>query len=271
MAQTESQRYRVLGLTAGAVLGLGAPAGALLFRLSLLGDYSFQAAKHDFFQHSFFYFYTLYLTPFFFGALGYALGLLSDHLALRARSLDRSLKTMQDLAHRDDLTGLYNHRHLYDEISKEIERSRRYGHSVCGMMIDLDHFKEINDRYGHLAGDVALRECGKILKNHLRRVDIIGRYGGDEFLAILPSTDAATAAVVAERLRGSISRHLFHIFQHPVHLSVSVGLWAIDNPEKLTTENFIHKADKALFEAKHHGRNRVCTYMDDIAHDASSS
>ena len=230
----------------------------------MLGDFSRQAMGREFADHAFFYIYSLYLTPFFFSALGFALGLLCDHLSERSEALQRSLRSMRELANRDDLTGLYNHRHLFGELSREIERSRRYGQALCGMMIDLDNFKEINDRYGHLAGDVVLKECGRILKSRLRQVDVLGRYGGDEFLAILPATDSASAAGVAERLRLAISDHLFKVYKQPVRVSVSVGLWTLDKPDHLTPEHFIDRADRALFEAKHAGRNRVCEYLEEM-------
>ncbi len=257
--------YRVLGALAGVVFGLGAPVGAMLLRAVLVGDFSFWWLRNEFFEYFFFYVYSLFLTPVFFGILGFTLGLLSDHLSDRSRSLQKALGAMRELAIHDDLTGLYNHRQIFDELSKELERSRRHGQSLCGLMIDLDNFKEINDRYGHLAGDVVLRECAKLLKTHLRRIDVLGRYGGDEFMAILPATTSSTAVDVAERLRASVSEHIFRVFKHPVHLSVSVGLLAFEKSAQLTPRTFIEQTDKALFEAKKLGRNRVCEYAKETA------
>ncbi len=262
-------RYRLWGTVAGALLGLGAPAGAFVLRVMQTGGWTEVAMRQEISDHSFFYFYALYLTPFFFGALGFVLGLLSDHLSDRAQVLNKTLTSVRDLANHDDLTGLYNHRHLFGELSKEIERARRHGQSLCGLMIDVDNFKEINDRYGHLAGDVVLRECGEIMKHHLRRIDVLGRYGGDEFLAILPATSAERAEAVAERLRLAISEHLFIVLKEPVQLSVSIGLWELDKTYVVTPEGFIDRADRALFAAKHTGRNRVCKFIQETEAVAS--
>ncbi len=254
-------RYRLWGMVAGALLGLGAPVGAFVLRVVQTGGWTEAAMQQEIAKHSFFYFYTLYLTPLFFGALGFVLGLLCDHLSERAQALNKTLTSVRDLANHDDLTGLYNHRHLFGELSLEIERARRHGQPLCGLMIDVDNFKEINERHGHLAGDVVLRECGEIMKHQLRRIDILGRYGGDEFLAILPATSTERAEAVAERLRVAISEHLFMVLKNPMHLSVSIGLWELDKTYEVSPEGFIDRADRALFRAKRTGRNRVCRFI----------
>ncbi len=160
------------------------------------------------------------------------------------------------LASTDELTGLFNHRQFYLLLGQEVRRALRYGRNLSLIMLDIDYFKAYNDRYGHLAGDEALRQIARVLKTRSRDVDMVSRYGGEEFSIILPETELPQATVQAERLRVAVEDHNFSRGAEG-HLTVSLGAAALaegmDRPEQL-----VHRADQALYEAKAGGRNRVC-------------
>jgi len=163
---------------------------------------------------------------------------------------------VQKLAITDGLTGLYNRRG-FDELGKrEIERLRRFGHPLAAMMIDIDIFKNINDSYGHHTGDQVIQHVAKRLAGSLREVDILGRFGGDEFNVLLPETDLFTASSVAERLRVSVQDTPILIETVPIKVTISIGVAkaAADIPN---LDTLLGRADKALYIAKQGGRNRV--------------
>ncbi|MEE9172572.1 MAG: diguanylate cyclase [candidate division NC10 bacterium] len=157
------------------------------------------------------------------------------------------------LANTDALTGLYNHRYFYHLLDTEVKRARRYGRTLSLIMLDIDHFKQFNDRFGHLAGDEALRSLARILRKNSRRVDTVARYGGEEFAIILPETDLAQAAVQAERLRSAAEEHQWS----EGHLTVSLGA-AVLTSEMSRAEDLVRDADRPLYKAKEAGRNQVC-------------
>ncbi|TLX56581.1 hypothetical protein DN824_15065 [Stutzerimonas nosocomialis] len=156
---------------------------------------------------------------------------------------------------RDQLTGAGNRAAMNLALTREIELARRHGHPLSLIMLDLDHFKGLNDRHGHRGGDEALQRVVSRLKHHLRNVDMLFRYGGEEFLVLLSSTDAQDAALVGERLRATVDQHPFEVDGQPVHLSISLGSATYRPPESL--EQLLQRADAALYSAKRSGRNRL--------------
>ena len=169
----------------------------------------------------------------------------------------RLFERVKNLAIRDSLTDLFNHRHVMDLVQHEFERVGRYQEAFSLLMIDIDHFKRINDEHGHPAGDAVLREMAHLLRDTLRTVDSLGRYGGEEFAAVLPHTGAEEARQTAERIRHGVEGHAFHAGEHEVRVTVSVGVATcpaldVDSPGALVRE-----ADRALYQAKEQGRNRV--------------
>ncbi len=164
----------------------------------------------------------------------------------------------------DPLTSLYNRRYFIAQAKKELTRSIRYPHPVALLMLDIDHFKDVNDQYGHLVGDEVLIEIANRIRRSLRKVDIPGRYGGEEFVVLLPETDLDEARQAAERLRLSITTKPTNTSRLTVLVTVSIGVASMFTGESLTMNELIERADLALYHAKQNGRNRVEAYNEDL-------
>jgi two-component system cell cycle response regulator len=166
---------------------------------------------------------------------------------------------LEQLAQTDPLTQLLNRRALTERITAEMERALRYDSTMALLMIDLDHFKRVNDTYGHLVGDDVLRDVGQLLSDTIRTSDIVARYGGEEFLVLLPETDDAGAESFAERIRFAVEQHLFASVSlpEPLHLTASVGVAVYPAARIESVEDLFARADAALYRAKADGRNRV--------------
>lgn len=192
-----------------------------------------------------------------FALLGAYLNRLRERLRERNNRLNQALEKIQELAVTDELTSLPNRRSIMEQLSKEWERSKRNGSHFCIALLDLDLFKEINDTYGHLAGDAVLKEFSSIVTTELRSPDSIGRYGGEEFLLIMPDTQISEAQKVAERIREIIARHEFVDIAPGVTIQVSIGLTEHDDQP---IQELIKRADLALYQSKKSGRNRVSVH-----------
>jgi len=174
-------------------------------------------------------------------------------IGLQAKELSQALNTLQHMATQDSLTGLLNRRIMVDLVETELKLVERHGHPMTVALVDLDHFKSINDRFGHQAGDAVLIGFANLAQTQLRQVDKVARWGGEEFLIMLPQVKAAEAITALERLRLSMGSHTFP--GHPgVNATFSVGLAQATPGESL--EHLIERADQALYQAKHKGRNR---------------
>ena len=157
---------------------------------------------------------------------------------------------------RDGLTGLYNKKNLLETLDNEFQRCKRYDRSLTVMMMDLDHFKKVNDTYGHLVGDRVLVLVAEVLKNYFRTADFISRFGGEEFCVILPETVLASAHLTAERIRMAVSNIKLSDNGREIAVTISIGLATFDPKMKNFTE-LVEAADKMLYKAKEGGRNRV--------------
>jgi diguanylate cyclase (GGDEF)-like protein len=158
---------------------------------------------------------------------------------------------------KDSLTGIYNHALLIDLLEKEFLKQKRKNGSICFVMIDIDHFKKINDTYGHMFGDKVLQELSQILCSMVRGSDIVGRYGGEEFGIILPEISYDNALQLCERLRAKIEGHRFESSDRAVGITISVGASLQHINFDSGYSEIISNADQALYKAKSGGRNRV--------------
>ena len=167
---------------------------------------------------------------------------------------------LSEISARDSLTGLYNRLYVMEKIDSEMNRSLRNGCPVSLLMLDIDHFKHVNDSFGHSAGDGVLRSVAQVLRDSCRVYDVPGRYGGEEFCVVLPETKVRNTTVVAERIRERMAAHRFAIGADSVIVTASIGIAGSDSVENegiVSSSTLIDRADRALYSAKHHGRNRV--------------
>ncbi len=184
-------------------------------------------------------------------ALAAALVLLVALFFLTNQKVRNKLEVM---ATRDSLTGALTRAFFEEYLVREVERVRRYGTELSMIMLDIDHFKRVNDTYGHDAGDVVLHELGEVISQVIRRADILARIGGEEFAIIVPETDLADAAVLAEKIRQAVCNHRFGKVGD---ITISIGVAQFRSHD--TENSLLKKADRALYQAKNGGRNRVVT------------
>jgi len=201
------------------------------------------------------------------GALDYLVkGEISRHSLERslryALKLGDTLEALRQLATRDQLTGMLNRREFDRIMEEETERSQRFGQPLALVMVDIDHFKSVNDTHGHPAGDAVLKEVAKILAAQLRSVDRVARFGGEEFALILVQTDRAAAEEVAQRVVESVAANPVMIEGGgPLMVTISAGV-AVLPDDVSRTDLFLGAADRSLYAAKRGGRNRVVMYAD---------
>jgi len=162
-------------------------------------------------------------------------------------------RTLKHLSIIDGLTGLYNHKYFQEMLVKELKRSERYKHPMSVVMFDIDNFKPYNDSYGHIKGDEALKKIAQIFQAETRNIDIASRYGGEEFILILPETNTHNAKIVSEKIR--------NLFAKETGLTISVGIaGAVKYP--VNPQTLITQADKALYRAKRSGKDRICIFSE---------
>ncbi len=168
------------------------------------------------------------------------------------------LEQLEVLATLDDLTRVFNRRHFKELAAKEVYRFQRYGGALSLIVLDLDHFKRVNDTHGHLAGDAALRTVAQTCRAVLRQSDILGRFGGEEFVILLPGTDQAAAVVLAQKLRVALEQQRIEHEDRTFVVTASFGVAGVTSPEDASLAELFRRADQAVYEAKENGRNRVC-------------
>ncbi|HEY6240081.1 MAG TPA: GGDEF domain-containing protein [Burkholderiales bacterium] len=192
-----------------------------------------------------------------FAFMGGYIGRMRKQLALSKSDLEKAFHALQELATHDELTGVHNRRHLMEMLRHEKSRCARTGATFCISVLDLDFFKQINDKYGHQAGDDVLRGFSRNAKQRMRTTDYFGRYGGEEFLLILTDTSLEGARIGAERVRRDAEQLSFVEIGPDLRISVSIGLAQHQAGEEI--EQTLQRADSALYRAKEAGRNRVET------------
>lgn len=251
--------YPILGF----FLGLGSPVGAFLLRfwradpllkgLWIRSELSYNAD---------FYAYMAVGTITAFVAFGYVLGRLSERQRVRNRLLRARVEELHLKSVTDGLTGAFSHAYLRETLAIEIERARRHRRPLSVLILDLDDFKKLNDTHGHLFGDRVLKEVTETVSMSIRHEDVLGRYGGEEFLVIMPGADAEVARRVAERIRRAVERAgVLDVRRRdssePVRTTLSIGAATYAGEAPLDAAAFIDRADRGLYEAKNGGKNRV--------------
>jgi len=179
-------------------------------------------------------------------------------IAEKEREIRELERSRHDLSTSDTLTGLVNRRHLATLLRREFERLKRYGFPISCLMIDIDHFRHINNSHGFPVGDLVLRRISEILIQHGRHSDVVARYGGEEFAVLLPHTAKAGGLVAAERIREAVAEKPITVNGEELPVTVSVGLASFPDEHIESVEHLIHEAEKALRKAKADGRNRTC-------------
>ncbi len=174
-----------------------------------------------------------------------------------AKELEARGRKMRELAITDGLTKVYNHRYFEHQLEKEWERHLRFGHALSCVMIDVDNFKQINDKYGHRGGDAVLLGLANLLRKNMREVDILSRYGGEEFTLILPEKPDRPQGLKAimEKLCQKVQETGFFFEENEIKITVSLGGALVPNPKINSPEKLVHFADKAMYRAKDHGKN----------------
>lgn len=198
---------------------------------------------------------------------------MEEQIAVRTRHLERALEDVrllkehhENMSMRDELTGLYNRRYFYAQIETALARSRSQRQALCLMVLDLDHFKEINDVYGHGFGDTVLKDVSRAIKEEIRESDILARFGGEEFVMVFTNMNDSKGQLFAERIRKKIESLRCLCKQQPVRITASIGLYCLTeehlNQDDLNIDLLIHYADKALYAAKAAGRNRIVLFTE---------
>jgi len=186
------------------------------------------------------------------------LGILARHFALGLKR-SKLYRMTQELAITDSLTGLFTRRYAMERLGEELKRSEAQGMPLSFFMVDADNFKECNDRYGHIVGDMVLTEISRHIRDNVREIDMLARFGGEEFMVFAPRTNKESALLIAERIRRSIAESVIHAYDEHLKVTVSIGLAAFPQ-DAAKVEDLIGKADWALYQAKKLGKDRVYVF-----------
>jgi diguanylate cyclase (GGDEF)-like protein len=255
-------RYRFVYALVGTVLGIAGPLGAFFLRLILFYDGDLYALKTDYDTFAFFYDYMAVGATLSFTIFGYLLGTKIDYTLSQE-------KKFYELSIRDPLTGIYNRRHVEKCLEAEFKRANRFHYHLSCLLFDIDHFKGINDTYGHHFGDKVLKTLASTVESRIREYDIFGRYGGEEFILILPQTLPEEAYRIAETLRQEIALQSIELSgtqvgsrrgtttPKSVQITISIGVCSSALHPHLDKEELIKHADFAMYHAKEEGRNQT--------------
>jgi diguanylate cyclase (GGDEF)-like protein len=183
-----------------------------------------------------------------------------DELKKTNDELVEANRQLEKISTTDALTGLANRRYLLENFNVECERAKRYGHYFSILLIDVDFFKKVNDTYGHICGDMVLRQTADILRKTVRSTDFVARYGGEEFLVLLPETDNKQTRVIAEKLRHEVELHRIIFEEKSLSITISIGIATYPDIDSCDSVQLLKAADLALYDAKRNGRNRVVSY-----------
>ncbi|NCO57887.1 MAG: GGDEF domain-containing protein [Nitrospirae bacterium CG18_big_fil_WC_8_21_14_2_50_70_55] len=248
----------------GVAIAFIAPLGWFILQIPHQGLWSWPEVKVELANHALLYGYMTLGSGLCFAIAGYLLGRAFDAIVREQREAAAQATLMEGLNLRleaisvtDELTGMYNRRYFFERLAEYLRAARRHRLPLSLMMIDIDHFKRVNDTYGHPAGDRVLRTIAELIRSGLRASDISARYGGEEFVILLPYTDETEALRLAHRLLTTVSSHPFALPPEAGPITISIGLSRLDVEHPVSGEALIARADGALYQAKHGGRNRV--------------
>jgi diguanylate cyclase (GGDEF)-like protein len=248
--------YRILYPLYGVVLGGLVPFAWLLWRaFSTRHDWWMKWGKAEFAKNGDVYAVIGIVAVAVFSLVGYLIAQRKNDLLEEAESIKDTNLHLEELASTDGLTGLFNARYMRERLQIEMENSRRT--SFTCLLVDIDHFKRINDHLGHPFGDAALVRAADVMQRAVRRIDIVGRLGGEEFLIILPDTPVNRGMEVAERLRAAMQAETFSHDGKSSPITVSVGVASKEANQAMDSAALLKAADEALYAAKKAGRNRV--------------
>lgn len=253
-------RFRKLYSAAGVLLGLGAPLGAIVGKALWVNRGWWLAWwRQEWGFNSYFYIYMTVGCVLVFALFGFFLGRRADAQERESGALSDTFQTLNLLAIKDGLTGLFNHRYLQERLAIEMESADRYKAPLSCLMLDIDDFKSVNDTHGHPFGDSVLTRVARIIRENVRKIDTAGRYGGEEFLILMPQSTAAMSQVVAERIRKAIAAFPFKSQEGSVHVTLSVGIATYPMPGVGADDktSFLKGVDKALYHAKRGGKNQT--------------
>jgi len=249
----------------GLLGAIAAPIGWLVLQIPSRGLWSAAEVVQEIGSEYLLYAYMAVGTGVVLAVAGYYLGRAFDEVIRERQEAQVQASKMEGLNLRleaisvtDDLTGMYTRRYFFDRCEEYLRAARRHGLPLSLIMVDIDHFKRVNDDFGHQMGDKVLREVASLVHGALRASDICARYGGEEFVILLPYTEEGEALTLAHRLLETVACHLFPVREDIGRITISVGLSCLDMDHPVGVEALISRADGALYRAKREGRNRVC-------------
>jgi diguanylate cyclase (GGDEF)-like protein len=260
----------------GLLGAIAAPVGWLVLQIPERGLWSGAEVLQEIHDHLLLYCYMTLGTAVLLSLSGYLLGRAFDAVIRERREAQVQANKMEGLNQRlkamsvtDDLTGMYTRRYFFDRCEEYLRAARRHRLPLSLMMVDIDHFKRVNDNFGHPIGDTVLSEIARLVHGALRASDICARYGGEEFVILLPYTEEGEALTLAHRLLETVACHLFPVREDVGRITISIGLSCLDRDHPVGVEALISRADGALYRAKREGRNRVC--VADLVHSSKGA
>lgn len=253
--------HHVLYPILGAAIGLGSPVGAFLMRLWLEDPlFKLHWMRSELSYNALFYWYMGLGTVASFAAFGYLMGRRSEHQRIRNADLRRRVEELRVASVTDGLTGVYTHAYLHESLGLALESAMRHGRPLSVLIMDIDDFKAVNDRHGHLVGDRVLQQVTETVNMSIRGEDVLGRYGGEEFVVIMPEADLDTARRAGERILAAVAGAHIQIHDGPepgsLRVTLSIGA-ATFKDEDQTPQGLLRRADQNLYKAKRTGKNRV--------------
>jgi diguanylate cyclase (GGDEF)-like protein len=256
--------YALLGLFTGGLMLAGALAGHLL-RSHIGWHLALNLIPREWLHFNFFYWFLTAESVLLFTVFGFLLGSQADRLRSERDVAKATMENLTRLAITDGLTGIYNRRYLREHLIHELRQAERYRTPLTVLMLDIDDFKTLNDTCGHPFGDLVLEQIAGLIVQEARRADIAGRYGGEEFLVIMPRLSFRAAQVFAERIRRKIADALFMCQGRRIPVTVSIGIASYPEVVVPDREHLIRAADEALYKAKAAGKNLVIAWQADTA------